>query len=227
MEKYFDLDELFVHSPKLEPQFDGFVMTIDNFYENAEDIYTWLKEQRYPLWKYNAERDSRNGKDYKDCRLVHKIGHPTRKYVGRMEQILDMCRRHWWLGQYSYDQVYEFNCFQAMDGLSTTLQHYPHVDSSLFTPDHHSTLNMIIYLDKEESGGTAVYEGDWISNDEQVNLLYPCSERFTLNRIIEHKFNRCVIFPGNRLHGAYVEDYTKYTGDNWRYTQVNFLHPQF
>jgi len=50
MEKYFDLDELFVHSPRLEPQYDGFVMTIDNFYENAEDIYTWLKEQRYPYW---------------------------------------------------------------------------------------------------------------------------------------------------------------------------------
>ena len=100
------------------------------------------------------------------------------------------------------------------------MQHYPHIDSSLDTPDECSTLNMLVYLDIEESGGTAVYDGEWITKDENMSLLYPVEDR-----LIPHKFNRCVIFPGNRMHGAYIDDYNKYK-DNWRFTQVTFFHPE-
>jgi len=58
-----------------------------------------------------------------------------------------------------------------------------------------------------------------------MSLLYPVEDRFTIERIIPHKFNRCVIFPGNRMHGAYIDDYNKYK-DNWRFTQVTFFHPE-
>jgi len=34
-----------------------------------------------------------------------------------------------------------------------------------------------------------------------------------------------VIFPGNRMHGAYIDDYNKYL-ENWRFTQVTFFHPE-
>ena len=85
---------------------------------------------------------------------------------------------------------------------------------------------MLVYLDKEEDGGTAVYEGTWITNNEQESLLYPVEDDFVLERVIPAKFNRCVVFPGNRLHGAYINDYNKYTGDKWRFSQVTFFHPQ-
>ena len=84
---------------------------------------------------------------------------------------------------------------------------------------------MLVYMDKEEDGGTAVYDGEWITNDENMSLLYPVEDRFTIERIIPHKFIRCVIFPGNRMHGAYIEDYNKYK-DKWRFTQVIFYHPE-
>ena len=71
-----------------------------------------------------------------------------------------------------------------------------------------------------------MYGGEWITNDEAHSLLYPVEERFTIEHIIPAKFNRAVIFPGNRLHGAYIEDYTKYSGDKWRFSQVQFFHPQ-
>tara|TARA_B100001121_G_C18648161_1_gene602713 strand:- start:1018 stop:1344 length:327 start_codon:yes stop_codon:yes gene_type:complete len=87
-----------------------------------------------------------------------------------------------------------------------------------------STLNFLVYLDKEEDGGTAVYDGEWITNDEDMSLLYPVEERFSIERVIPAKFNRAVIFPGNRMHGAYIEDYNKYI-DNWRFTQVLFYRP--
>ena len=64
------------------------------------------------------------------------------------------------------------------------MQHYPHIDSALNTPDHLSTLNMLVYLDKQEDGGTAIYDGEWITNDENMALLYPVEERFNLRQVI-------------------------------------------
>ena len=31
-------------------------------------------------------------------------------------------------------------------------------------------------MDKVEDGGTAVYGGEWVTNDENINLLYPVEE---------------------------------------------------
>ena len=30
-----------------------------------------------------------------------------------------------------------------------------------------ATLNMLVYMDKEEDGGTAIYGGEWITNREE------------------------------------------------------------
>ena len=180
----------------------------------------------FPLWKYSTERNSKNGIEYNDCRIVDKIGHPTRIYYNDMDRILNLCRKHWWKFGYNWSQNFEVNCFQTINQFDTTLQHYPHIDSAFEVPDHLSTLNMLVYLDIEEDGGTAVYEGTWITNNEQESLLYPVEQDFKLERVLEHKFNRCVIFPGNRLHGAYINDYNTYKDNKWRFTQVTFFHPQ-
>ena len=226
MEKEFALDELFKFSSKLEHEFDGLTITIDNLYENSEEIYEWLKNQSYPYWKYNPERNSNNSKVYNDCRLVFNNAHPTRLYFAEIERLLNICRQYYWKGEYQWDMLYEFNCFQTITEFDSKVQHYPHTDDRFDTPDTQAVLNCLIYLDKEEDGGTAVYDGEWISNDERFNLLYPVEELFTLERVIPAKFNRCVIFPGNRLHGGFIEDYKKYSGDKWRYTQVIFFNPQ-
>jgi hypothetical protein len=226
--KHYSNDELFRFNEKLTPVVKDGVVYIDNLYENADDIHDWLTSQQYPLWKYNEERPtSRNGKDYLDCRLIHKIGYPTRLYQNQMAMLMNICRdQGWWNYGYSYDEAYEFNCFQSLENHDSAIQHYPHIDSALNALDSESVINVITYLDKQENGGTAVYEGTWISNDEQENLLYPVEELFDIKQIIPHKFNRLVMFPGNQLHGAYIEDYSKYMGENWRYTQVTFFHPQ-
>jgi len=224
--KVFAYDERFKQSADWDISFDGFCLTIDNFYEKPDEIYQYLMETDYLLWKYNPERNSKNGIEYNDCRVIDKIGHPTRLYMNDMERVLDQCRQHWWKFGYEWDMQFEVNCFQTLTHFDNTLQHYPHIDSAFEVPDHLSTLNMLVYLDIEEDGGTAVYEGTWITNNEQESLLYPVEEEFELERVIEHKFNRCVIFPGNRLHGAYINDYNNYKDDKWRFTQVTFFHPQ-
>ena len=224
--RVYSNDTMFRFSPKLEPRMEDDVIYIDNLYENADDIHAWLENQDLPLWKYNEERQSRNGIDYNDCRLIHKIGQPTRLYQQQMQMLTDICRQHWWKGDYTWDEHYEFNAFQANENYSKEIQHYPHLDSELACMDEESVINCIIYMDKQDNGGTAVYEGEWITNDEQINLLYPVEERFQLRQIVPAKFNRLVMFTGNKLHGGYVEDYSKYMGENWRYTQVTFFHPR-
>jgi hypothetical protein len=226
MNKVYSNDELYRLSPVLKPEFKDGVIYIDDFYENAEDIYDMITSRSYPLWKYNAEAgQTRNGIDYYDCRIVDKNGHPTREYFNEHNRILDICRKYWWKGDYSWDMIYEFNCFQPIKEISNELQHYPHIDSRLGTPDEASVLNFLVYMDKVEDGGTAVYGGEWVTNDENINLLYPVEERFKIEKVIEHKFNRAVIFPGNCMHGAYINDYSKYK-DDWRFTQVTFYKPQ-
>ena len=224
--KTFVLDELFNFSSIFIADFDGEVLTIDNFYEDPDTLYEWIKNRDYPMWKYNTERTTRNGIDYNDCRITDKIAHPSRIYENEMNRVLNICRKYFHKGGYDWQRIYEFNCFQTITEFDPKIQHYPHTDSELATPDNESTLNMIIYMDKENDGGTAVYDGTWLSNDEHHNVLFPVLDRFELRRIIPAKFNRCVIFPGNRIHGAWIEDYNKFCGDSWRFTQVNFLHPE-
>ena len=226
MTKAFNVEDLYKVSETWTPEFRDGVLYIDNFYEDPEAIHEHLTNRDFPLWKYNGERgDSRNGIDYNDCRIIDKIGHPSRVYHANMQRLLDICRQYWWKGNYSWQENHEFNCFQTISQMDTKYQHYPHIDSELKCPDETSVLNMLVYMDKEESGGTAVYGGEWITNDEQINVLYPVEERFNIEQIIPAKFNRCAIFPGNRMHGAYIADYNCYSGDKWRISQVTFFHP--
>ena len=201
------------------------VLYIDNLYENPDAIYDWLEKQDVALWKYSEERQSRNTQDYLDCRVIHKIGYPTRLYGNQMDMLTNICRQYWWPHGYQWDECYEFNAFQSLKDHGKEIQHYPHIDSALDSQDKDSVINCIVYMDKVANGGTAIYEGTWVTNEEEVNLLYPVGELFDIKEVIPAKFNRLVMFPGNQLHGGYIDDYSKYMGDSWRYTQVTFFHP--
>lgn len=227
MYKTHDVVELLKFRDVRDYVFEDNCIVIDDFYENIEDIHDYLTSRNsYPLWKYDAESDTRNSIDYNDCRVIDKIAFPNRVITSRYENLLNVCRKFYHRGEYHFDWVFEVNCFQTKTVFDSNLQHYPHIDSDFGAPDDFCTLNMIVYLDKQEDGGTAVYDGAWIRNNESINLLYPVEEEFELNKVIEHKYNRCVIFPGNRLHGAYINNYESYSGDKWRYAQVNFFVPR-
>ena len=200
------------------------VIQIDNFYKNADDIYNHLNNRNYPLWKYDKQTNTRNGIDYNDCRIVDKIQYPTKSYLTAHNKIVNICQKYWWPGEYNWLPHFEVNCFQTKKVFDNKLQHFPHIDSNLNVANNNSVLNVLIYLDKQEDGGTAIYEGNYIENNEAQNLLYPCTKTLKIKKLIKHKFNRCVIFPGNCMHGAYIENYKKYV-KNWRFTQIIFLHP--
>lgn len=227
MGKAINYNHLFKIRDLTDHVFDNNCIVIDNFYENVEELYQWISNRDYPLWKYYPERgETRNSLDYYDCRINDKMSHPNDDWMNDLQRVENLCKKYYRKAGYTYDIGIEINCFQTINVFDNKFQHYPHSDAPLENTDDFSTLNMIVYLDKKEDGGTAVYDGAWITNQESKNLLYPVEEKFTLNKVIEHKFNRCVIFPGNVLHGAYINNYENYCGDDWRFSQIRFLEPK-
>lgn len=221
----YSIDDLWKPSEKWDVKFENGVIYIDDFYENADDILLHLDARPKPLWKYSEERVSPNGVSYNDCRIVDKVGHPTRLYLENLERIKGICRQYFWKGNYALnDYLIEVNCFKSNEIFDPIMQHFPHIDGQFDDPDESAVLNFLVFLDKQDNGGTALYHGDWLQNREHESLLQPTTEMMDLNYIIPAQFNRCVIFPGNQLHGAWINDYDKYL-EHWRYTQVMFLNP--
>ena len=64
MSSPYIIDELYRFRDNFDNHtFDGEVIIIDDFFENAEDIYQHITNRDYPLWKYNPETHTRNGND--------------------------------------------------------------------------------------------------------------------------------------------------------------------
>ena len=75
------------------------------------------------------------------------------------------------------------------------MQHFPHLDDDMRTPDEQSVLNLIVFMDKDGNGGTDIYEGNFPDNKEHENLMFEFdpTKHKTIRRM-KHKFNRAVIF---------------------------------
>tara|TARA_B110001469_G_C9397201_1_gene204440 strand:- start:92 stop:568 length:477 start_codon:yes stop_codon:yes gene_type:complete len=109
-----------------------------------------------------------------------------------------------------------FNVFKhKKENLPLTMQHHPHYDTDM--------LNVLTYIDKHADGGTAIYEDIDVENKEGANLIIDVSA-YKIKEIIPAKPNRCVIFSGNKLHGAYINDNNIYY-NNWRITQATIVRP--
>ena len=127
--EFYSVDALFRQSDKWEIEFDREtnVIYIDNYYENPEDIYEYLKQRKYPLWKYNEERgDSPNGVEYLDCRIVDKIGHPTRQGIASYERLCELAGQYGFhRGRYHWEDLFEVNCFKALDKIFAEMDWRP------------------------------------------------------------------------------------------------------
>ena len=223
MEKYIDLAGLFEFSDEWDISFDeeNECVVIDNIYKNPLEILSWLKSQDYPLWKYVDPEKTRNTKEYLDCRLNHAW--PYNYGEEDMVAIENVCKKY--LGRQKIDvlnRAFEFNCFKDLEKKSNTEQHFPHLDDDQKIPDEWSTINMITYMDQGGNGGTNIYDYDFPDNIEHENLFFKLEKKHKIVKSLEHKFNRAVLFRGNKWHGAFIEDYEHYM-KNWRYSQVYFI----
>jgi len=174
---------------------------IDNFYKRPKEIYKMLKESWHPNWKIDVE--GRNFVDYYDCRTEVHLS--SEKTINFLKDILN--------NQNVYCEKISFNIFSWINKPNKNIQFLPHTD--------YGQKNVLVYLDKSSSGGTAFYE-EIPNEDEYKDIRYDITG--LEKHVIPAKFNRCVIFDGSIPHGGYIEDHSKYSNGKWRYNAVYFVN---
>lgn len=207
-------EDIFEINNNLQPQFDGEVIIIDNVLKNFSQVLDLCYNTPVERWK--ASPDSRNFKDYYDCRLTIVNWYPDESKIhNRLNPLLELTKEYFNINTPIASQnSLSFNYFKHLKrDVPKSLQQYPHYDQYY---------NAIFYIDPYENGGTALYKNLDLENKEDEDILMDISH-LKIEKIIKSVQNRCVIFPGHRLHGGYIENHNQYYY-NWRINLVNFFN---
>jgi len=203
-------DELFEINDNLNPILNEIgpyqYLSIDNFYKRPDDIHQMLSESWTPSFKI-SERGY-NFKDYYDCRAVFPIQHDTIEYLKNIPILKNKFENP------DFNEIYS-NTFSWINVPSPNCQFLPHEDENL---------NVLVYMDKIGSGGTALYENyKYMPHHvENIDIRYNIEE--LKYHVIPSEFNKCVIYNGRIPHGGYIEDHNQYTNGNWRHNLVYFFN---
>lgn len=207
-------EDIFEWNPNYTLTYENGVIICDNWYRYPERIEECLSNFSISRGKYS--KTSKNWVDYYDCRFSIRVNFPS-KCLEPLEEIGNIIREYFVDASSDLTtDIYEFNAYKNIKrDIPSTLQHYPHIDDDVY--------NCIVYLDRVESGGTAIYEMNRIPLQEEHNILYNVEN--IAKRIIPAKFNRLVIFDGNIMHGGYIADHNAYI-DTWRLNQAMCMKPR-
>ena len=202
----------------------GKYLVIDNFYQRPDDIEYMLETSWSQMWKYKP--GSRNTIDYHDCRLT--IPYNMTRHVREFESqklIWNMVQQKLNYTIKQAVQNYDFNLFKWINIPEHNIQSYPHQDDA----GKQTMIASVIYLNKDKdcNGGTAFYEEDnlneFVGHMEDDNIQVDISQHYTLIDVVKASFNKCVIYPGWWVHGAYIDDHSFYSGNRRRKNQVYFF----
>lgn len=211
----YHLDDLLEVNENLEVVVENNVVIIDDFYKNFDTYYEMCTNAYVPSWK-KENSNSLNFNEYYDCRPIIQNLTPTRNYFNKLTVLGEIIEKVWdeeYLLHLGGDHNITFNYYKNIrKNVSNNMQFHPHIDDAY---------NVIVYIDKVCSGGTAIYDMPHVENKEHENVLYDITG--IDKTIIDAKPNRCVIFHGDQMHGGYIEDHTQYE-DNWRINEVTFLY---
>lgn len=209
----FNIEDTFKLNNEAKADFYENYVIIDNFYEDIERIQNIFKDMHVESWK--GHKWSRNFKDYYDCRPFLANHYPeAEKLEKRLLPLSELIGRMLQKPTVEIEQCLQFNVFKHIKrDVPIHKQHHPHYDTD--------KVNILVYIDEFSNGGTALYENQDMQNREDTNLIIDVRE-FKMLEVIPAKPNRCVIFNGNQLHGAYIEDNNLYA-DNWRITQATIV----
>lgn len=198
--------------------FDNNILVVDDWYENFYHVHEILNNTSVPVWKKSPQ--SRNFKDYFDCRLViSNHFFPETKFNFFIE-LTNLLKNFFDNRNYSlFSNLLEFNFFKHLKkDVSNNFQFYPHVDKS---SKPLAMYNCLVFIDEISSGGTAFYPSiNFLENREGDNVLFDVGK--LEKTVIKARPNRLIIFNGNHYHGGYIEDHNRYL-NSWRINQVTFL----
>ena len=211
----FIVEELFKLNPNSKITYHDDWVCIDDFYEDINKIQKAFEHMYVESWKMSQW--SRNFKDYYDCRPMFANWEPLQEMIdARLKPLNKLIGQLVSWQDVGIEKSLAFNVFKhKKENLPLTMQHHPHYDTDM--------LNVLTYIDKHADGGTAIYEDIDVENKEGANLIIDVS-KYKIKEMIPAKPNRCVIFSGNKLHGAYINDNNIYY-NNWRITQATIVRP--
>ena len=194
----------------------GKIVIIENFFKYPEEIKRMLDQSWVTSWKNSPT--SKNFVDYYDCRFDLSRDITSFRSDGYQALIRELADTELGIRCNNYEVPTSFNVFQWLNPpASHHIQSRPHIDGR-------NLLASIVYLDKYSNGGTAFYtkyrELDYTEEDD---IRYDIDKHADLTEVVEANFNRCVIYPGQYPHGAYINDHNIYTGENWRMNMVMFM----
>lgn len=210
------VEDLFEHGD-WDIQVKGEHVIIDNYYKNYDQIVELFEHMPVESWKMS--KWTRNWKDYYDCRPAFNNWEPDiEKRDRRLKRINDLIYQFTGAPKIEVEKTLSFNVFKHLKkDVPDYMQHHPHYDVDM--------VNVLTYIDPYCSGGTAVYTNTSLENKEGATLLMDIRP-FNIDFIIPAKPNRTVLFEGNALHGAYIEDNNVYY-DNWRITQASICRLKY
>ena len=220
-------DDLFKINPDLKLseyhiECVGDILIIDDFYMYPDTIEEMLNDSWVLPWKY--KKNSRNTKDYFDCRLANKLSHTEDIEFENQRFLRNKIFDFFKIKTKDTTLSPTFNIFKwEIRGISSKYQMYPHKDNS-------NEIASTIYLDSKHSGGTAFYTVKESSKGQEIlkenyDIKVDVDKYYDFHECIEGIFNRCIIYPGHYLHGGYIDDHDFYT-DNWRKNQVYFFEKE-
>jgi len=209
----FVVEDTFRLNPNSKISYHENYVCIDDFYANIEGIQDLFENMYVESWKMS--KWSRNFIDYYDCRPCFANWEPIKEKIdSRLEPINSLICNMLETSGIELERNISFNVFKhKKQNVPNTMQHHPHYDTNM--------VNILVYIDKFADGGTCLYKNKEVVNKEASTLLVDTSE-YEVLEIIPAKPNRCVIFNGNQLHGAYIENNNTYY-DNWRITQATIV----
>ena len=181
-------------------------ISIDNFYKRPEQICHLLSNSWAPNWKLYLS-GSNNFKEYYDC----KIPFPAQQKTIQSLQAVDLLETD--LKHYHCNILYA-NMFSWINIPTPNIQFIPHIEDSL---------NVLVYMDKINSGGTALYENYEHNPDNNLDIDIRHDVKELKYHVIPAEFNKCVIFNGRIPHGKFIETHKKYSKEIWRQTLAYFL----
>ena len=213
MPRPINVENLFELNPNSQAVYYDNYVCIDDFYKNYDEIIDVIENSPAESWK--KSQWSRNFIDYYDCRLVFANWQPDPiKVKARTSAISSLVCNLLNIDRITMEKSLQFNVFKHIkNNVPEIKQHHPHYDIGM--------INVLVYLDRHANGGTALYKDREVVNNEASNLIVDISD-YEIEEIIPAKPNRCVIFSGAFLHGAYIENNKVYE-DNWRVTQATIL----
>ena len=117
---------------------------IDNFYKRPNEIHDMFEQSWFINWKLNA--NGYNFRDYYDCRINIPLN--NHGFVNENKTV------NWLSKTLNLDP--KLQCFEISTNIFTWINE-PNTKDIQFWPHQDPSFNILVYLDKINSGGTALY----------------------------------------------------------------------